>query len=215
MEIIIDDIDVSGCEFLRNCIIPDNYGCKIDDSLCCDVGNCYYKQLKRKEQEYEELRQYHNKCCEENAKKETEWLEKFNQISIGFYNGDYCNTEHCSLLRAKEQECERLKNERTVDLVKQLDQLKAENEHLSEKEEEARHYLEEAEKFKNCLIEIKKIAEKTLNMVDYKTYFKRDNKSLKQESFKAIDKILQKISEVLDEKEMGNNTSNKTTSIQS
>ena len=45
------------------------------------------------------------------------------------------------------------------------------------------------------LAEIKEIAEKTLNMVDYKTYFKRDNKSLKQEGFKAIDQILQKISE--------------------
>jgi len=56
-EIIIDGCDVSGCEFLRNCIIPDNYGCKIDDSLCCDVGNCYYKQLKRKEQECEELKE--------------------------------------------------------------------------------------------------------------------------------------------------------------
>ena len=33
-----------------------NYGCKIDDSLCCDVGNCYYKQLKRLEQENKELR---------------------------------------------------------------------------------------------------------------------------------------------------------------
>jgi len=56
-QIIIDGCDVSGCEFLRNCIIPDNYGCKIDDSLCCDVGNCYYKQLKRKEQECEELKE--------------------------------------------------------------------------------------------------------------------------------------------------------------
>ena len=34
-------------------------------------------------------------------------------------------------LKAKEQECERLKNERTIDLVKQLDQLKAENEELT------------------------------------------------------------------------------------
>lgn len=38
--------------------------------------------------------------------------------------------------------------------------------------------------------EIKTIAEKTLNMVDYKTYFKRDNKSIKQEGFKALKTIL-------------------------
>ena len=43
-------------------------------------------------------------------------------------------------------------------IQQQLDQLKLENEHLSEKEEEAKHYLEEAEKFKNCLTEIKEIA---------------------------------------------------------
>lgn len=38
--------------------------------------------------------------------------------------------------------------------------------------------------------EIKTIAENTLNMVDYKTYFKRDNKSIKQEGFKALKTIL-------------------------
>lgn len=38
--------------------------------------------------------------------------------------------------------------------------------------------------------EIKTIVEKTLNMVDYKTYFKRDNKSIKQEGFKALQIIL-------------------------
>lgn len=38
--------------------------------------------------------------------------------------------------------------------------------------------------------EIKTIAQNTLNMVDYKTYFKRDNKSIKQEGFKALQTIL-------------------------
>ena len=53
-------------------------------------------------------------------------------------------------------------------------------------------------KLATCIEEIKEIARKTLNMVDYKTYFKRDNKSIKQEGFKAIEQILQKC-EVLDE----------------
>lgn len=56
-EITIDGVNVAGCEFLRNFIIPDNYGCKIDDSLCCDVGNCYYKQLQRLKQENEKLKE--------------------------------------------------------------------------------------------------------------------------------------------------------------
>lgn len=67
------------------------------------------KTIKTKEQENEELRQYHNKCCEENAKKLEEWLEKYNQISRDFHNGKYCNEENCNLLKAKEQECEHWK----------------------------------------------------------------------------------------------------------
>ena len=69
------------------------------------------KQLRHILQEYEELRQYHNKCCEENAKKLKEWLEKYNQVSQDFYSGKYCNKENCSLLQAKEQECEELNKE--------------------------------------------------------------------------------------------------------
>ena len=64
--------------------------------------------------------------------------------------------------------------------IKQLNQLKLENEHLSEKEKEARHYLEEAQKFKNCLAEIKDYCNKyPQNSIGFKKY------------------ILQKISEVL------------------
>lgn len=62
------------------------------------------KTIKTKEQENEELRQYHNKCCEENAKKLEEWLDKYNQISRDFHNGKYCNEENCNLLKNKEQE---------------------------------------------------------------------------------------------------------------
>lgn len=122
----------------------------LDCAICDEKEPCIYKiandlqeQLKRKEQEYEELRQYHNKCCEENAKKEAEWLEKYNQVSRDFYNGDYCNTKHCSLLKAKEQECEelkekylKLKEQNGSNIVQlntvneQLDQLKAENEKI-------------------------------------------------------------------------------------
>ena len=46
---------------------------------------------------------------------------------------------HYKLYKCKEQEC---------------DQLKAENEHLAEKEEEARHYLEESYNYKQALQEI-------------------------------------------------------------
>lgn len=66
------------------------------------------KSIQAKEQECEELRQYHNKCCEEFEKEKKEWLEKYNQVSRDFYSGKYCNAEKCQ----------------------QLDQLKAENDEL-------------------------------------------------------------------------------------
>ena len=76
------------------------------------------EQRKRKENELEELRQYHNKCCEEFKKEKQDLIDKYNQLSINFYNGDYCNTVHCSLLKSKEKECERL--EQTLIQIKEI-----------------------------------------------------------------------------------------------
>ena len=142
--IIVTGVDVSKCEFLTK-----TGHCRahmsimgIDTNKCKCFPNCHFKQLKRKEQEYEELRQYHNKCCTEFENEKQALLEKYNQVSTNFYNGDYCNTEHCSLLKAKEQECEELKEQfklaeplyqscnikdKKINKYKQqLDQLKAE-----------------------------------------------------------------------------------------
>ena len=56
-EIIIDGIDVSKCEY---CLKMTKYRCTIQRDvykcLCEENHNCYFKQLKRKEQECEELR---------------------------------------------------------------------------------------------------------------------------------------------------------------
>ena len=67
------------------------------------------EQLKRKQNELEELRQYHNKCCQEFEKEKKDLIAKYNQLSINCDNGDYCNTEQCSLLKSKEEECEKYK----------------------------------------------------------------------------------------------------------
>ena len=146
-KIIINDIDVNALN---------------SDEIACmnryEVAHLFVKIVERlvaKEQENEELRQYHNKCCEEFEKEKKEWLEKYNQISRGFYNGDYCNTEWCSLLKAKEQECNKLyiqlkadeeyhkeeentlrkiiknKEERNIELYKENNQLKVNNEKMS------------------------------------------------------------------------------------
>ena len=54
--IIVDSIDVSECEFLWKEKLPKRF-CN-NGNLDCDCNsnpNCYYKQLKRKEQECEKL----------------------------------------------------------------------------------------------------------------------------------------------------------------
>ena len=75
--------------------------------------------------------------------------------------------------------------------VDELDQLKAENEHLSEKEEEAKHYLEEAEKFKNCLTEIKEICNSVENIENINSLYDAKLSGM----YLQAHKILQKISE--------------------
>ena len=54
-QIIIDGVDVAGCEDYgyRG---KARYWCHNYDEPCTDYPNCYYKQLKRKEQECEELK---------------------------------------------------------------------------------------------------------------------------------------------------------------
>ena len=57
-EIIIDGVDVSGCKY---CLKMTKYRCTIQRDiykwLCEENPNCYYKLLKRKEQECEELKE--------------------------------------------------------------------------------------------------------------------------------------------------------------
>lgn len=183
------------------------------------------EQVKRKEQEYEELRQYHNKYCEEFEKEKKEWLEKYNQVSRDFYNGKYCNKENCNLLKAKEQECDMWKN-LTIDngavalkYQQQLEaykmeaeegkeinaELKAENDELKYKAEFFENYnaahINKITKLEQTLTDIKEIADKAEEQCAIpENYFKRNNVSWKQHQLKGLTckfkQILQKISEV-------------------
>ena len=65
--------------------------------------------VKAKDESYEELRQYHNKCCEDNAKEVANWLEKYNQSLRDLYSGKYCNTEKCQQLAQLKEENDRLR----------------------------------------------------------------------------------------------------------
>ena len=57
--IMIDDVDVSECFHFDKGYNHDNTYCMCDgnmSNLCQENPNCYYKQLKHKEEECEELR---------------------------------------------------------------------------------------------------------------------------------------------------------------
>lgn len=93
-EIIIDGVDVSGCEYYAQgiCNIPDVI--ETYDS-CMDKGACYFKQLQRKEKECEEVS---NEIVELNVKYET-------VVNLAKKNADA--NEYC--LQELEKENQKLK----------------------------------------------------------------------------------------------------------
>jgi hypothetical protein len=77
-EIIIDGINVSGCEFLnktRHCKAHMSI-MGTDANKCKCFPNCYFKQLKRKEQECEELNEQDTKDFA-NYKQALDEIEEF------------------------------------------------------------------------------------------------------------------------------------------
>ena len=119
-QIIIGGVDVSGCEFYCDgcCTeLTDSYGDYIDK--CTEYNNCYYKQLKRKEQECERLKEKLN--------------PKLKNAHCTYFEGQTglckakeftkCNPVNCKLYTIDELST-------IVELQQQLDQLKAENEGL-------------------------------------------------------------------------------------
>ena len=109
-QIIIDGVDVSGCKYrcdTHKTLLADghimefeNY-CQITNDGCYAI-NCYYKQLKRKEQECERLNEWKKEHL-----KDVEFIESNPVIDI-------LNSMANNIL-----------------LEQQLDQLKAENEELT------------------------------------------------------------------------------------
>ena len=102
-EIIIDGVDVSGCEYYDQgiCNIPDVI--ETYDS-CIDKGACYFKQLQRKEKECEEVS---NEIVELNVKYET-------VVNLAKKNADA--NEYC--LQELEKENQKLKQ--ALDEIEEL-----------------------------------------------------------------------------------------------
>ena len=169
-EIIIDGVDVSDWADEEVRYKFEKHSSKAIRQIAFDL----YKQLKQKEQEYEELRQYHNKCCEEFENEKQNLIDKYNQFSKDFFIGKYCKKEYCDLLKAKEQECEELKEDierwksnfngkvsAIEELLQQLDQLKAKEQALDEIEKylDAQQKYFDGEDYHNLLDIINKVKE--------------------------------------------------------
>ena len=157
-QIIIDGVDVSGCRYLFDdtSYKRSKTSCSITLKDCKYLGNnCYYKQLKAKEQECEKL--------------------KLDLIEAKAH-GDYLNNLALS---------------ETLNLAsEQLDQLKAENEIL-EKDKANLEVIKETLKvqfkqLKQTLIEIREIA---------KPYNDMSGNCVIVNTFKDMNEILQKINE--------------------
>ena len=109
-QIIIDGVDVADCGHINAC--DKKMKCVIlQDDICeinpyCEGFNCYYKQLKRKEQDCAELKKHVDRLLQTLIKAQSEIVQK--------------NIDETNILLIKEN----------MDLQQQLDQLKAENDEL-------------------------------------------------------------------------------------
>lgn len=71
-QIIIDGVDVSGCEFATKAETVWDEHCRLYDYNYCIGKDCYYKQLKRKEQECEAYKMEADEGKEINAELKAE-----------------------------------------------------------------------------------------------------------------------------------------------
>lgn len=193
-QIIIDDVNVSGCVRLQ------------DDEISCDLGgeckgweNCYYKQLKRKEQECEALQMSENEAGEIIAE-----LQAYKDVNEDFKTA-------WKELKAENEELKKIINEAkssSLDLKsflvceavqneyeQQLDQLKVDRGEALKQLEFVRtlNTVKEAEtrKLSKALAEIKEIAEIFCNACQEFEPKKRSSNCM----YCNYGKILQKISE--------------------
>ncbi len=180
-QIIIDGVDVSGCEYLDNidfdelCLMLSSpYECQVN---CSNKPNCYYKQLKRKEQECEELKKQ-LKRKEENYQK---LLSKSNKYIHNLVDENVQDISNLAI---------------------QLDQLKCENVEALKQLEFVRtlNTVQEAEiiKLKQTLTVIKEIVEIEIECKTYEIEndcFNETRCKALNEHIDFIKQILQKIRE--------------------
>ena len=190
--IIVDNIDVSKCEFLIitndkhlcRCIKSDLFGGiefveNAKNGNCENNPNCYFKLLQQEKQNSQESRdtsiKEFNRAEELNTllkhkQQECDRLKHDNEYEVGALEKTIDN------LTAENEDLERLYKElqddmlacnkcrTTIKLQQQLNQLKAENKKLKQTSCNFKNYCTyDTEKLEQTLIEIKEIAEKEVN----------------------------------------------------
>ena len=170
-QIIINNVDVSGCDFLAKeddyCSYSGEYraykgqcGCS-DEEMCKDHPNCFYKkalnQLKCKEQECQQ-------AMDNYVQLDLQRVKEYNEL--------------VDLYKVKEQECEELKHE--VELMMDCASCKV-------------------DEYKQTLTEIKEIAENEIECKTYEIEhdcFNETRCKALNEHINFIKQILQKTTEV-------------------
>ena len=226
-QIIIDGIDVSGCEFY----LPhsEKCGCIVDDNgnnnlLCREYRDCYYKRMSHTGQEKDiyknENKELYNQLkCKEQECEEKSWeignlgykikhqrkeinirLEQLDQLKAEVKSKTEYIQEQRDIINQYSKEIEMYKKCQGKRASKREEELKAENKHLNDLLNQA---LKELEKTRETLTEIKEIAEKIDDSggCAYGDYDCNNCSSLEQETvctYKVKKLILQKISEVED-----------------
>lgn len=123
-KIIIDGVNVSKCEYVCNTAFG-NIGCKLpfnEEIHCCNIPNCYYKQLQRKEQECEELKkqlmQKSERLCYLNAEKSfriVDLEQTLDEIEKELKEDIYCESQECGC--DDFEECLKCTKEHILDII--------------------------------------------------------------------------------------------------
>lgn len=88
-QIIIDGVDVSECGNLLQGIVP--FGCMEDKKTCSCMNNpnCLYKQLKRKEQEFDQLKAENDELKEKVKELRQGWINCDNERNLQEANSEF------------------------------------------------------------------------------------------------------------------------------
>ena len=176
-QIIIDGVDIAGCVRLQ------------DDEISCDLGgeckgwgNCYYKQLKRKEQECEELKSDLTDLSKIIDCKNGTILTFKEQLDQLKAENENLTTINARLLGRLEVD------EKDTSLVFNLDK------ELRQKEKEFYTAIQKVVKLKQTLAEIKEIAKQEIDSKEFMIVQCMLNGNVDNKN-KVLKQILQKISE--------------------